>query len=208
MNCTRLILIRHGETDYNAEKKYYGFSDPPLNDTGTWQAERLSERLKTEEIGKVYSSDLKRAYCTAKIAFKNHNIKVSQDLRELNFGIFEGLRHQEIMKKQPKIYENWIEDPVNNKIPKGEEFKSFKKRVLRTFKSIITENTGRTAAIITHGGPIKIFLNDILKNRPKDFWMIKQDSAALNIIDYFADQEPIVVLNNDTVHLNNPNCTS
>ena len=127
---TRLILIRHGETDYNAEKKYYGFSDPPLNDIGTWQAERLHERLKTEKIDQVYSSDLKRARHTAGIVFKNNEIKIYSDLREMNFGIFEGLQHYEIMEKYSQIYTNWIKNPLNIKIPKGEAFKSFKKRGL------------------------------------------------------------------------------
>jgi len=198
---TRLILIRHGETDYNAEKKYYGFSDPPLNDIGTWQAERLHERLKTEKIDQVYSSDLKRARHTAGIVFKNNEIKIYSDLREMNFGIFEGLQHYEIMEKYSQIYTNWIKNPLNIKIPKGEAFKSFKKRVLLILKSIIAENKGRTAAIISHGGPIKIFLNDILKKEPEKFWTIKQDSAALNIIDYIGGTHPEIVTSNDSSHL-------
>ncbi|MBL7072820.1 MAG: histidine phosphatase family protein [Candidatus Omnitrophica bacterium] len=201
MSSTRLILIRHGETSHAVGKKYCGFSDPPLNGTGTWQAERLAERLKMEKIDKVYSSDLKRAYCTAKIAFKNNTIEVSKDLRELNFGIFEGLRHQEILNKYPKIYKNWIEDPLNTKIPNGEPFKSFKGRVLRILESIVAKNTGRVAAVITHGGPIKIFSNNILKNGSKGFWMIKQEVAALNIIDYVGGMHPEIVASNDSSHL-------
>ena len=201
MNCTRLILIRHGETDYNAEKKYYGFSDPLLNNTGIWQANRLYERLKTEKIDKVYSSGLKRARYTAEIVFKNSEIKIFSDLREMNFGIFEGLHHSEIMEKYSQIYTSWIENPLNIKIPKGEAFKSFKKRVLLILKSIIAENTGLTVAIITHGGPIKIFLNEIFKEEPEKFWTIKQDSAALNIIDYVGGTRPEIVTSNDISHL-------
>jgi len=201
MHHTRLILIRHGETDYNVEKKYYGFSDPPLNDIGTWQAERLYERLKTDKIDTIYSSDLKRAYHTAKIAFKNHKITVSQDLRELNFGIFEGLTHQEITKKYSKIYNNWIEKPFTATIPEGEPLKNFQKRVLKILKLIISANRGHTVAVITHGGPIKIFLNDILKKNPNEFWMMKQESAAFNIIDYLEGTPPEIITSNDISHL-------
>jgi len=201
MQYTRLILIRHGETDYNVEKKYYGFSNPPLNDIGTWQAERLYERLKIDKINTVYSSDLKRAYHTAKIAFKNQKITVAQDLRELNFGIFEGLTHQQIMKKHSKIYKNWIRKPFAVEIPKGETLINFKKRVLKILKFIISKNTGQTTAVITHGGPIKIVLNDILKKSFKEFWLMKQESAALNIIDYTNETLPKIITINDISHL-------
>ena len=119
----------------------------------------------------------------------------------MNFGIFEGLTHQEITKRFSKIYNDWIEKPFTATIPKGESLKNFQKRVLSILKFIISENRGHTVAVITHGGPIKIFLNDILKKDPKEFWMMKQESAAFNIIDYIDETPPEIITSNDISHL-------
>jgi len=96
---TRLILIRHGMTDWNKEKKYCGRRDIPLSDEGKNQALKLSRKLKSVNFDGVYSSDKKRAIQTARIIFKGLRITKIKGLKELDFGVFEGLTHEEIMKK-------------------------------------------------------------------------------------------------------------
>ena len=87
---TRLILIRHGETDYNLQNRYCGFSNPPLNNKGIWQSKRLIERLTDLRIDKIYSSDLKRAYQTAKMVFRDNLIE-KVDVLKIPYPYF---RHQ------------------------------------------------------------------------------------------------------------------
>lgn len=198
---TRLILIRHGQTDYNSKNRYCGFSDPPLNAQGIWQAKRLADRLKDLKIDKAYSSDLKRAYQTAGIVFRDISIEKSADFREMNFGIFEGIGYEMIIEKYPDLYSEWINSPTKIKIPGGEGFIDLNKRVLRKLASILWRHADGTIAIVSHGGPIRVILCNALGYGPKIFWQIEQESCALNIIDYSEAQSPIVVTRNDTAHL-------
>ena len=103
---TKLILIRHGETDGTYQKRYCGVTDLPLNKMGIEQVENASRNLKKEKIDKVYSSDMKRTIQSANIVFKDKDIEKLSSLREMNFGIFEGLTYEEIMKKHSDSYEN------------------------------------------------------------------------------------------------------
>jgi broad specificity phosphatase PhoE len=131
---TKLILIRHGETDYTSQKKYCGVSNPPLNDKGKQQARALGKRLKNFKIDKVYSSDLKRTCQTAEIIFNKKTIEKSSDFQELNFGVLEGLCYKEIMKKYPDSYQKWLNNPLKNAIPEGERSTGLKKK---SYKKII-----------------------------------------------------------------------
>ena len=196
---TKLILIRHGLTQWNRQKRYCGFFDINLSDEGKIQARKLRERLKLEKIHKVYSSDRKRAMHTAKIIFTGLEIENVADLREMHFGIFEGLTHDEIARKHPKIYTKWLEDPFSTTIPDGENLDEFKKRVRSAIKKIVVSNRNKTVAIICHGGAISIFITGILKSR--DFWKQIPSPASLSIVEYKSGK-PKIRLFNDTSHLN------
>lgn len=199
----RLILIRHGETDYNLQNRYCGFSNPSLNNRGIWQSKRLARRLKDVKIDKVYSSDLKRAYQTAEIIFENNSIEGLADFREMNFGLFDGLKYEEITKIYPKLYRNWIDNPIKVKIPDGEGLKDLSERVKKRLSFILSQHEGKTLAVVTHGGPIRIVLCEALKFDLKMFWQVEQEAAALNIIDYPKHSQSVVVKMNDIFHLLN-----
>lgn len=213
----RLILMRHGQTDYSLQNRYCGFSNPSLNNKGIWQSKMLAARLKDVRIDKVYSSDLKRTYETAEIIFKNNSIEKVADLREMNFGIFEGLKYEDIIKKYPKLYRDWINNPMKVKIPNGERLKDLSKRVKERLSFILSQNEGKTLAVVTHNGPIRIVLCKALKFDLKTFWQIEQEISALNIIDYPGESPPclrrgfgrqaIVVKMNDISHLSNQGAT-
>jgi alpha-ribazole phosphatase len=198
---TRLILIRHCETEYNLENRYCGFSNPPLNNKGIWQSKILARRLRDIRINKVYSSDLKRAYEIAKIVFKDNSIEKVADFREMNFGLFEGLRYEEIIKIYPKLYRGWLNNPIKVKIPNGESLEDLSKRVKERLHFILSQHKDRTIVLVTHGGPIRIILCDALKFGLKMFWQIEQEIGALNIIHYVKDRKPVVVKMNDISHL-------
>lgn len=198
---TRLLLIRHGQTDYSSQNRYCGFSNPPLNDKGISQCRQLAARLKETKVDKVYSSDLLRAMQTAKIIFDGNPTEQTEDLREMNFGLFEGLKHEQIMEKYPELYRRWIDNPEKAKTPNGEGLKDLSERIEKKISEIISRNEGGEIAVVTHSGPIRIVLCKALKFDLKKFWCIDQQLCALNIINYEQQASPRVVKMNDTSHL-------
>lgn len=198
---TRLILIRHGETDYIPQNRYCGFSDPSLNNKGRWQAGRLSVRLAGLKIDKIYSSDLKRAHETAQIIFNGSAVEKTADFREINFGIFEGLKHEEILKKYHRIYKDWVNNPEKIEIPGGEGLRDLRKRVRNGICFIFSRFKDGVIAVVAHGGPIKIILCQAMGYGLEDFRKITQNAGALNIVDYRDGLPPVVIKMNDTAHL-------
>jgi alpha-ribazole phosphatase len=204
MSSTTLLLIRHGQTAWNSQKKYCGHKDIALNTTGKKQAALLRARLKDKPIHKIYASDKLRALQTAQIIFKGKTIEQITDLREMHFGCFEGLKHRQIMKKYTALYSAWLKDPFSVSIPKGEKVTDFRKRVVKAIKKIVVENANKTIAIVCHGGTISIYITHLLKTR--DFWKQIPRSTAVSIIDY-RNNKPEIKVFNDTGHLE-PGCSN
>lgn len=152
---TKLILIRHGITKWNIEKRYCGFKDIGLSRQGRSQAAKLRKKLRRIQFDVIYASDRKRAIQTAGIIFKGMKITKVKDLREMDFGPLEGLTYKKAIKRWPVIYKKWLDNPLKNSIPGVERFNFFQKRVKRAIKRIIRLNRGKTVAIVCHGGTIR-----------------------------------------------------
>lgn len=201
----RILLIRHGETSSNAQLKYQGQTDTPLNSNGIKQANYLAKKLKNLKISRIYASDLKRAYRTAAAISQKHGLVVNKikELRERDFGVWEDLGLKEIKKHFLKLYNKWLKTPDIN-IPQAETFTKFKQRVLRGLKKILKNLKDKENIIIVgHGGVNRIILLNFLGLlRAKNFWAIKQDNACLNIIEIAPHYQMISLLNQ---HLNNLN---
>lgn len=196
---TTLYLIRHGVTGWNKKKKYCGYMDVALSREGACQAKRLAQRVRSVEFDAVYSSDLKRAVRTARIAFgKQRAITQVPDLQEMNFGILEGLCHDQIMKKYRRIYRDWLRDPFKHRLPKGEPIEAFQKRITKAVNRIIAANRGKTVAAVCHGGTISVFVMAVLKK--KSFWKYVPRPASITIIEYNGNK-PRIKLFNCTRHL-------
>ena len=197
---TKLIIIRHGETDWNLNKRYCGFRDVSLNATGRSQAKSLCRRLKREKIkvDKVYTSNMKRAVETAKIIFGRIKMEAVPGLREMHFGVFEGFTHKEITAKYADVYTKWLDDPFSVTVPRGESMLKFKKRIVVAFKKIISTGKGKTTAVVCHGGVMSIYLTYILKS--KDFWAMIPHSTGISIIE-FRKNKPVIKLLNCSMHL-------
>lgn len=193
----KIILIRHGETYLSLKKVYYGKIDTRLTAKGIRQAKEVRKYLSRENVDKVYSSNLKRAFNFAKIAFDGFIIEVAPELREINFGVFERRTHEQIMKKYRQLYSRWLKDPFTGVIPQGDSLNDFSNRIRSFLKRIIRENSNKTLAVVTHAGPIRIILNDVI--RLESIWSLKVDLASVSIIDY-TGAEPKVELINYTVH--------
>jgi broad specificity phosphatase PhoE len=196
---TKLILIRHGVTDWNAKKKYCGYKDVPLNADGRKQARMLRKRLSAIPIDVIYTSDLKRAVKTARLALGSAKITKIKELREINFGALEGLDHEQIMKKYPIPYTNWLKNPFKkHALPGAECMAAFKQRITKAIKKIISAHRGKTIAVFCHGGTISVIFTNILKK--KEFWRYVPKSTSVSIVEYIADK-PRIKLFNCTKHL-------
>lgn len=195
---TRLILIRHAETDWNLKRRYCGSSDIDLNGTGKRQAQKLRKRLKTERVYRVYSSDRKRAVETAKIVFGSSGIEKIPGLREMHFGCFEGLTHNQILKRYAKVYKKWLNDPFSAVVPDAESLKTFSKRIATAFKKIVSLNRNKTTAVVCHGGSIGVFITCILKT--DGFFKYIPHSASVSIIEY-KNNKARIKLFDDIKHL-------
>jgi broad specificity phosphatase PhoE len=180
---TKLILIRHGITAWNKQGRYCGYKDVGLSSEGKAQVVKLRERLRLKNcFDKIYCSDRKRALQTKAILFGRINFARVKGLREINFGALEGLKHDEIMEKYPKVYKEWLVDPYKGRIPRAEPMQVFKKRVGVAIKKIIRSNRGKTIAVVCHGGVIAIFVSSILKSG--DFWSYVPSPASITIVEY------------------------
>ena len=151
---TRVVAIRHGETDWNAGGRIQGQLDIALNAVGRWQAGRLAGALADEGIDAIYSSDLLRALETAQALARGLALPVSTDcgLRERGFGSFEGLSYAEIAQHWPELMARWrCRDPGFG-APGGETLQQFAARAIATAARLAALHPGGTIALVAHGG--------------------------------------------------------
>ena len=149
---TRLLLVRHGETEWNREGRYQGSVDVPLNPTGQRQAAALAAQLRAEPIAAVYSSTLQRAYDTAVPIAMAHGLAVVRDprLNEINQGLWEGLRPADIVLRWPDLHAQWEQEPLAVRLPEGETLEDVRARVLAALDDILIAWTGHTVCVVAH----------------------------------------------------------
>jgi alpha-ribazole phosphatase len=150
---TRLILVRHGETDWNREGRYQGQADPPLNEHGRAQARALADQLAGQSFEAIYSSDLQRAVETARIVARQYGLPVRQDrrLREIDQGEWEGVRVDEITARYPQLWAARQRDPLHTRPPAGETPLEVAARVWAAADDIARLHPGGRVLIVSHG---------------------------------------------------------
>ena len=175
---TTLLLIRHGETAWNAEHRIQGRLDVPLSTTGMWQTGRLAQRLADEAIDAVIASDLARAWMTGAPLADARGLAMVPDprLRERAFGIFEGKTLDEIASEHPQEFAAWRARDVHWRIPEGESGAEFIGRVLDAMQEIANAYLGRTVAVVTHGGVLDV----VYRNARALSWDAPRDHLMLN----------------------------
>lgn len=151
---TELILIRHGETDWNLQHRFQGQIDVPLNARGQLQAQRLATRLTSEAIDALACSDLQRARQTASpaAAALGYEPEAVPALREQGFGVLEGLALPEILQRHPREWEAWRRHDPDYAPPGAESVRSFHARVVSAVRELARRYAGRRIAVVTHGG--------------------------------------------------------
>jgi len=151
---TRIIAIRHGETDWNVATRIQGQLDIALNDAGRRQARRLADALSGEGLDAVYSSDLARARETAQAVAGKTGLELSTDsgLRERGFGVFEGLTFAEIEQRYPDDARRWRQRDPHFGPGGGETLAAFFKRVVASVVALAARHRGQHIAVVAHGG--------------------------------------------------------
>lgn len=199
---TRVILVRHARTSWNDLGRYGGHSDVSLDEMGREQIKKVAQRLRNYPLKAVYASDLARAYETAQSIAEVHQLPVEKfcDLREINFGQWEGKTYQEIIENHQELMESWIKDPFNIRIPDGETMKEMQERVVGCLEDIVARHPKDTIVVVTHAGPIWTIICNILEVPLSCYWRLKQSNAGINILEFY-DGQGVIVLLNDTSHL-------
>jgi len=221
----RLILVRHGLTEWNQASRYQGHQDVPLSDLGRVQAARLRARLGGEEITAAYSSDLSRARETAEIALAGRAVplQVTPALREISFAAWEGLCHEEIVERYPDDWERWIRDPAQTKpTGGGESLTQLRDRVLAFYESAFADKGGNgetgstdwftyraagqaietqeTVLVVSHGGSTRVLLTALFGMPVAFYWRFAMRPASVTVLDVYP-AGPIAEVIGDTSHL-------
>ncbi|GAB4302487.1 MAG: histidine phosphatase family protein [Geminocystis sp.] len=206
----RLLLVRHGETEWNRMSRFQGVKDIPLNDNGRQQAEKAAEFLKDVQIDFAVSSPLSRPKETAEIILKHHpdvNLTTKKDLEEISHGLWEGKLETEIEAEFPGLLAQWKAKPETVQMPEGENLQQVWDRAIASWQEIVKENIEegkmKTGLVAAHDAINKVIICYLLGLESANFWNIKQGNGAVTVVDYpyGLNGKPILQAINLTNHL-------
>ena len=200
---TRLLLLRHGQTELSVQRRYSGRGNPALTDLGRRQADAAARYLAQRGgISAVLSSPLQRAYDTAATAAKalGLDVSVDDDLIETDFGAWEGLTFSEAAERDPELHRLWLRD-TSTTPPGGESFAAVNTRVQRARARIIDQHGGTTVLVVSHVTPIKMLLRVALDAGTGILYRLHLDLASLSIAEFYPDGASSVRLVNQTAYL-------
>ena len=199
---TRIVLVRHGRTEWNKGQIFRGTVDIPLDEQGRKEAACARGWLKAETFHAAYSSPLGRAVETAEIILGPHGIPVVENrgLTDLNYGDWQGKTNDEVARLYPELYRQWREAPHTVVFPNGEGLGEVRDRCVKTAHEVVAKHPEQTVLLAAHRVVNKVLIAALLGLDDSHFWEIGQDTAALN---EFVHQEGkwICRLVNDTCHL-------
>lgn len=198
----RFYLIRHGQTEWNIKGKIQGKTDIPLNETGFYQAKLLADAMEHKEAAAIYASPLKRAYETACVMAERMKLPVIpiEELREVDFGLWEGLSWREIQAEYPGDFERWDLNPVEHTPTGGETKEESRSRCKAAMERILSEKE-QDVVIVAHGG-ILVFVADYLLRAQQEKNEVIVKNASITAVDYDRTTGTgRLVFLNDTTHL-------
>lgn len=212
----RLFLVRHSPTNSKERGGYIGWSDAPLGEGGMSEATLIGERISKEEsICAIYASDLLRSRGTAEEIARRLGLGVGtrKDFRELGFGAWEGLSHEDLMERDRELYESWLGNPEDVSPPGGETLAELRWRVHRGLDAAMDEverafGVGAGLAIVAHGGPLRLIACRLLGMPPENHWRLGMDHSGITTFEWpgearWNDRSSLPVLRgfNDLSHL-------
>jgi len=200
---TTLLLVRHGETEWNKLGKFQGCTDIELSKNGINQAKNLKEKLNGD-FDYIYSSPLKRAYETARVVAEDtsKDVTVLKDIREINFGDWEGLTINQIAEKYPEIFKVWRTDKEEAPFVGGDaSIRNAVNRALNCVIEVIKNHKGKKIVIVAHGGIIKATLIGLFKWDMSMYHKMALGNTCINTITFNDELKPVIVNINDVSHL-------
>ncbi len=203
----RLLLVRHGETDWNREGRFQGQIDIPLNEHGLAQAEAARRFLAAVPIQRAWSSVMARPRRTAEVILESHPgvpLATTEGLMEIGHGLWEGRLEQEIAADWPALLADWKVAPHTVQMPEGETIQDVWDRSLASWDAIARSlQDAETALVVAHDAVNKTILCALLGLGPADIWAVKQGNGGVTVIDYphGLDAAPVVACLNLTHHL-------
>ena len=199
----RIILVRHGQTEWNRVERFRGRADVPLNETGLAQAQATGQRVAEEwQPVAVYSSPLSRAVKTAG-AIAQHfglSVQIHNGLTDIDYGQWQGLTPDEAKERWPEIHHAWYNLPHTARIPGGETLDDLRARGMAAVNELAAQHAEQTVVLVGHTVINRVILLGVLGLGHNRFWRLKQDTCAINVFETENDDFTLVSLN-DTCHL-------
>jgi broad specificity phosphatase PhoE len=200
---TCIILVRHGQTEWNRVERFRGRADVPQNETGLAQAEATGLRIRGEwQPSAVYSSPLSRAVRTAEAIAKHFDllVKIHTGLADIDYGEWQGLTPDEVQDRWPAMLHTWYHQPEEAIIPGGETLAQLRSRGMSAVTELSALHAEQTIVLVGHTVINRIILLGVLGLGNERFWHIKQDTCAINIFE--AEKGDFVLVSlNDSCHL-------
>ena len=197
----KILLVRHGQTEWNDVSRFQGSTDVPLNETGLAQAEKTARRIEGWPVDAVYTSPLTRSRQTADIIAARYRKSpvVMDDLTEINFGSWEGFYFNKLLEKKDESLLKWIADPFFQTPPGAENWDSIRQRAERAVNSVLGSGY-KNIVIVSHGGIMRALLVTFLGFDPHTVWKIRSTNCSLTGIEV-REHETMLAFSNDDLHL-------
>lgn len=198
----KLLLVRHGETDWNRERRSLGRSDIPLNQVGTEQAKRVAQALSDEKPAAIYSSPLSRALETAQAIAQHHGLAVVVEpgLAEMDAGELDGLLFQDMREKYAELLNRWATDAEEVRFPGGENLKEVQQRAWAVIERIHRDHRDASVVVVSHNFTILTILCKAIGLSLSQFRRMRSSLAGVSVVD-LNEQGSVLELFNDTCHL-------
>jgi broad specificity phosphatase PhoE len=203
---TTIVLVRHGQTEWNRVERFRGRADVPLNETGRAQAGATARRIASEwQPVAVYSSPLSRAVRTAEAIAGRLSLPVQTHwgLADIDYGQWQGLTPDEARAQWPAEVNAWYHTPHTASIPGGETLDRVRVRAMETVTGLAAHHSSETIVLVGHTVVNRAILLGVLGLRSNRFWYLRQDTCALNVFETEGDDFTLVTMN-DTCHLRLP----
>jgi len=203
---TRLVVVRHGRTEWNRVERFRGRADIKLDEVGIKQAEAAAARIAEWQVLAVYSSPLRRALTTAEILAHplGLEVKLLPGIIDIDYGEWQGLSPAEAAAKDGGLYSKWLESPHKMKFPGGESLAEVRERAASAVDGLIAQHPKETVVLMSHKVVCQILILSLLGLDNSHFWQITQDVCAVNLFEVRGGVPSALSLN-DTCHLKGVN---
>lgn len=199
---TRIILVRHGQTEWNRVERFRGRANIDLNATGLRQANATAAKLARLGVAAIFSSPLKRALATAEPAARLLDLQINHlpEVTDVDYGAWQGLTLEEAEKRDPALFDLWRFSPQAVRFPGGEAMEEVRQRAASAVEALKERHVGQSIAFVSHIVVCRLLVLHLLRLDTAHFWHIAQDNCALNVFEV-RDGQPRALVLNDTCHL-------